>query len=95
MRSSRVRTCRRWAHYERSTNSALRVPEDLALISFDGTPESEFTWPQLSVVRQPLNEMARLAVATILQPRNRPPAAPSFGWNWSSDSPGGCPRLPA
>lgn len=73
----------------------LRVPEDLALISFDGTPESEFTWPQLSVVRQPLNEMARLAVATILQPEKPAARRTELRMELVLRQSCGCPRLPA
>ena len=38
--------------------SGTRVPEDLAIFSFDGTKESEFSWPRLSTVVLPLKEMA-------------------------------------
>jgi LacI family transcriptional regulator len=44
----------------------LRVPEDLAVIGFDGTKESEFCWPPLTVVAQPIREMARMAVQLVL-----------------------------
>ena len=44
----------------------LRVPEDLAVIAFDGTKESEFCWPPLTVVAQPIQEMARKAVQLVL-----------------------------
>ena len=36
----------------------LRVPEDVAVVAFDGTKESEFTWPPMTVARQPVREMA-------------------------------------
>ena len=44
----------------------LRIPEDLAVIAFDGTKESEFCWPPLTVVAQPIQEMARAAVRLVL-----------------------------
>jgi LacI family transcriptional regulator len=44
----------------------LRVPEDLAVIGFDGTKESEFSWPPLTVVAQPIQQMARTAVQLVL-----------------------------
>jgi len=53
---------------------ALRIPEDLAVVSFDGTTESEFCWPPLTTVRQPVCEMAHAAVEIVL---NRP-IAPSY-----------------
>lgn len=47
----------------------LRVPEDIALVSFDGTSESEYCWPPLTVIRQPIWAMAVRAVETILDPQ--------------------------
>ena len=44
----------------------VRVPEDLAVIGFDGTKESEFCWPPLTVVAQPIQQMARTAVQLVL-----------------------------
>jgi LacI family transcriptional regulator len=46
----------------------VRVPEDVALVAFDGTWEAEYTWPALSSVRQPVAEMAEDAVARLLDP---------------------------
>ena len=50
----------------------LRVPEDLALASFDGTEEASFTWPSLTTSRQPIDEMAKAAVAPSCDPIGRP-----------------------
>ncbi len=44
----------------------LRVPEDVALVSFDGTQDAEFCWPPLTVARQPVHDMATRAVAAVL-----------------------------
>jgi LacI family transcriptional regulator len=46
--------------------SGVRVPDDLAVIAFDGTKESEFSWPPLTVVAQPIRQMARTAVQLVL-----------------------------
>ncbi len=46
----------------------LRVPQDLALASFDGTEEASFTWPPLTTSRQPIDEMAEAAVTALLRP---------------------------
>ena len=44
----------------------IRVPDDLAVVGFDGLPESaEFT-PSLTTVNQPLGELGRLAVDELL-----------------------------
>jgi LacI family transcriptional regulator len=47
--------------------SGLRVPEDIAIAAFDGTPETEYAWPPLTVVRQPLEELAREAVRRLIE----------------------------
>ena len=46
--------------------AGLRCPEDIAIVSFDGTSESEYCWPPLTVVRQPIQEMAEAAVDAVL-----------------------------
>jgi LacI family transcriptional regulator len=43
----------------------LRVPEDLALITFDGTEISEYCTPQLTTVAQPITAIAADAIALI------------------------------
>ncbi len=42
--------------------SGRRVPDDLAIVGFDNTPESAFFWPALTTVRQHLAELGRVAV---------------------------------
>ncbi|MGC3994625.1 MAG: LacI family DNA-binding transcriptional regulator [Propionicimonas sp.] len=44
------------------------VPEDVAVVSFDGTRESEFCWPPLTVARQPLQRLARAAIELLGEP---------------------------
>ena len=44
----------------------LSVPEDVAVVSFDGSAESDFSRPRLTSLRQPINEIAELAVAQAL-----------------------------
>jgi LacI family transcriptional regulator len=43
----------------------LRVPDDLAIICFNGTQQSEFSVPPLSAVEQPIDAMARKAIAML------------------------------
>lgn len=50
--------------------AGLRVPNDIALVSFDGTAETEYTWPPLTVVRQPLEDLAREAVTRLIDGEN-------------------------
>jgi LacI family transcriptional regulator, galactose operon repressor len=45
----------------------LRVPEDLSVTGFDDTELARMASPPLTVVRQPLREMGRVAVKTVLQ----------------------------
>ncbi|TWD79985.1 LacI family transcriptional regulator [Kribbella amoyensis] len=44
----------------------LDVPGDVAVLSFDGTAESEFSWPPLSVIRQPIERIAKDTVARLV-----------------------------
>ena len=46
--------------------AGVRVPEDLAIVSFDGSAEAEFSWPPLSTVAQPVGEMAHAAVEALV-----------------------------
>lgn len=50
----------------------LRVPEDVAVVSFDGTKESPFAGPPLTVVRQDIEAMAEKAVALLLDRETEP-----------------------
>ena len=47
--------------------SGVRVPDDVAVVSFDGTVESEYTWPPLTVARQPVAEIAAEAFRLITE----------------------------
>ncbi|WEV65825.1 LacI family DNA-binding transcriptional regulator [Bifidobacterium sp. ESL0764] len=50
----------------------IRVPEEVGLISFDGTKECLYTSPQLSSLRQDTQSIAKLAVKTALNPDEAP-----------------------
>lgn len=43
-----------------------RVPEDLAIIGYDGTPFTQLTEPPLSTVQQPAAEMGRIAASLLI-----------------------------
>lgn len=45
----------------------LRVPEDLTVVGFDDTALATIVWPQLTTVRQPIEQMAQTAVKLLLQ----------------------------
>jgi LacI family transcriptional regulator len=51
----------------------LRVPEDLAIVGFDGVPEAAQYFPPLTTIEQPLHEMGRQAVERLLREINGEP----------------------
>ncbi|KMS54567.1 LacI family DNA-binding transcriptional regulator [Sphingobium cupriresistens] len=53
----------------------LRVPEDLSVTGFDDTSASLTSWPPLTTVRQPLEEMGRSVIDALA---NGPVDAPEF-----------------
>lgn len=48
--------------------SGRSVPDDVAVVGFDDSPPALMTTPALSTVRQPVEELAALAVRTLLDP---------------------------
>ncbi|WP_079083687.1 LacI family DNA-binding transcriptional regulator [Streptomyces longwoodensis] len=55
----------------------LRVPEDMSVVGFDDLPEVRWSAPPLTTVRQPLADMGRLAVRTVLRlARGEHPGSP-------------------
>ena len=46
--------------------AGVRVPEDMSIIGFDDLPIAQYTWPQLTTVRVPANEMGRRAAESLL-----------------------------
>jgi len=47
--------------------AGVDVPGAVAVAAFDGTPETEYTWPPLTVVRQPVEQLAREAVRRLIE----------------------------
>jgi LacI family transcriptional regulator len=45
----------------------IRVPEDLAIIGFDGIPESAYYWPPLTTVYQDLRDLGSTAVRELVR----------------------------
>jgi LacI family transcriptional regulator len=41
------------------------IPQDLAIVGFDNTPESAYFWPPLTTVYQQLGDVGRIAVQTL------------------------------
>lgn len=48
----------------------VRIPDEVAVVAFDGTKESEFCWPSLTVARQPLPEQAAAAIDLLAEPES-------------------------
>ncbi|MFD5214229.1 LacI family DNA-binding transcriptional regulator [Microbacterium sp. NPDC058345] len=46
----------------------IRVPDEIAIASFDGTLTADFVWPRLTTSVQPLDEMAVAAVRAVTDP---------------------------
>jgi LacI family transcriptional regulator len=46
---------------------SLRLPEDLSVIGFDDIPRAADVYPPLTTVRQPLEQMGRVAAETLLK----------------------------
>lgn len=44
----------------------VRVPDDVAIVSFDGSQESAYCWPPLTTAAQPSEEMVRIAVERLV-----------------------------
>ncbi|MGH3066236.1 MAG: LacI family DNA-binding transcriptional regulator [Gaiellaceae bacterium] len=57
----------------------LRIPEDLSVVGFDGIDASTWTQPPLTTVVQPIDEIARTAVAALQEQVDEPVARqPSY-----------------
>ena len=46
----------------------VRVPEDIAVASFDGITAADYVWPRLTTAVQPLDEIAETAISVLLDP---------------------------
>ena len=71
----------------------LAVPKDIAVVAFDGTAESEYSSPPLTVVRQPVREMAVRAVTRVLTEGMRPEGHEKFDMELVVRESCGCPRI--
>src|SRR5262245_34617392 len=45
----------------------LRIPEDISIVGFDDIAQSSIVYPKLTTVRQPLDQMGRVAVKMLLE----------------------------
>lgn len=58
--------------------AGFRVPDDIAIVGFDGAREGRYSRPRLTTVAQPINKLARLAVESVVEQANgkAPSSAP-------------------
>ena len=57
---------------QEATALGLRVPDDLSVVGFDGIDAASWTQPPLTTVEQPIEEIARTAVAALRAQVERP-----------------------
>lgn len=50
----------------------LRVPEDISIVGFDDIPQSALVYPSLTTVRQPLEQMGRVAAQMLVDMLKNP-----------------------
>lgn len=73
----------------------LRVPDDVAVVSFDGTIESAFTSPPMTAAHQPVEEMAAAAVRLVLDDDASADSHLSFPMSLVVRESCGCPPNPS
>jgi len=56
--------------YAAARQRGLSVPEDLSVVGFDDVPMSQWVLPGLTTVRQPIREVAALAIRALLSVRD-------------------------
>jgi LacI family transcriptional regulator len=72
--------------------AGVSVPQDMALTSFDGSAEAEFSWPALTTVEQPVRAMAEAAVSALVgETKGSPPEHRLFPTRLRIRQSCGCP----
>jgi LacI family transcriptional regulator len=75
-----------------AADRGVRVPEDLAIVGFDGITEADYTVPRLATVRQPVDAMARRAVELLLpEPASPKEVTEVFAMSLAARGTCGCP----
>lgn len=54
----------------------LTIPDDISILGFDDIPQASITYPKLTTVRQPLDQMGRMAVRLLLEQIETPGVKP-------------------
>jgi DNA-binding LacI/PurR family transcriptional regulator len=55
--------------------AGLRVPDDVSVVGFDDVPLAAMSTHELTTIRQPLHRMGQVAVMTVIEQIERPPAS--------------------
>ncbi|SUB83087.1 Catabolite control protein [Pragia fontium] len=77
------------------SEQGISVPDELALVCFNGTDESQFNVPSLTTVRQPVSKMAKAAIE-MLKNWNNSPDLREFAFDLQIGESCGCsPVVPA
>ncbi|WP_022886231.1 substrate-binding domain-containing protein [Glaciibacter superstes] len=50
----------------------IAVPDEIAIVSFDGSRDAEYAWPGLTTLAQPITHMAQEAVRLVLRTGDEP-----------------------
>ncbi|KQQ55124.1 LacI family transcriptional regulator [Rhizobium sp. Leaf311] len=53
-----------------SRDMGIRVPEDLSIVGFDDIPLASLVLPRLTTIRQPVQQIAEIAVRAVLEQRS-------------------------
>jgi DNA-binding LacI/PurR family transcriptional regulator len=53
-----------------------RIPEDIAVVGFDDSPTALSTRPQLSTIRQPIEQLGHEAISMLMREMQEPGRAP-------------------
>lgn len=61
---------------EAARERGLRIPNDISIVGFDGTPQASMVHPNLTTVQQPLEQMGRKATQMLLQYISDPTTPP-------------------
>ncbi|ADX74412.1 LacI family transcriptional regulator [Pseudarthrobacter phenanthrenivorans] len=76
--------------------AGLSIPGEIAVVSFDGSIEAEYSWPPLTTVEQPVAAMAEAAVAALVgATRGEKPQHRIFPTKLNIRQSCGCPWTPS
>lgn len=63
--------------YRAAATAGVRIPDDLAIVSFDSAPAAPYLAPALTAIRQPITQIADVAVRRLLEHMDTPGRPPT------------------